>query len=245
MSFIQHLSLYFGLMSLAVLVGGIVPVFKHWHPHRLPLALSLSAGLMLGSSFVHLIPESIELIGPQASLYVLLGLFFLYFFEKYITVHICETDSCEVHKKIGVSAAIGLFLHSMTDGFALGVGLLVPSPTLGLIVFTAIFFHKTMEAFSLSSILIHAGHSKSKIIFANLLLLAAIPLGALLSYFIVGINNPVFAGAALAFSAGTFLHISLSDLLPEVHRHSNLKNQAFICFVLGLIFMFVLSHFLH
>ncbi|MBF0493085.1 MAG: ZIP family metal transporter [Deltaproteobacteria bacterium] len=243
MTFIQPLFFYFTLMSAAVLAGGILPVFRHWHPSRLPLALSLSAGLMLGSSFIHLIPEAFELIGAKASTFVLLGLFFLYFFEKYITVHICETDSCEVHKPLGISAVIGLFLHSLTDGFALGVGLLVPK--LGIVVFAAIFFHKTMEAFSLSSILIHAAHSKSNIILANLLLLAAIPLGALLSYYFVGFNNPNLGGAALAFSAGTFLHISLSDLLPEVHRYSTLKNQAFICFMLGLVAMFVLGRFLH
>jgi len=242
-NFLGPFSIYFGLMTLAVLVGGILPLFKHWHPHRLPLALALSAGLMLGSSFIHLVPESIELIGPKAAPFMLLGLFFLYFFERYITVHICETDHCEVHKRLDVSAFIGLFLHSMTDGFALGVGLLLPK--LGLVVFLAIFFHKTMEAFSLSSILIHASHSKGKIIAANILLLLAIPVGALLSFFLVGKNNPYFGGAALAFSAGTFLHISLSDLLPEVHRHSNLKNQAFICFVIGLIGMFFLNRFIH
>ncbi|MBL7684665.1 MAG: ZIP family metal transporter, partial [Deltaproteobacteria bacterium] len=175
--------------------------------------------------------------------YVLLGMLFLYTFEKFITVHICETDHCEVHKKLGISAFIGLFLHALTDGIALGVGLLLPK--LGLIVFIAIFFHKTMEAFALTSVLMHAHQPKSKIFLANGLLLAAIPLGASLPLLSFGTNNNHMAGIALAFSAGTFLHVSLSDLLPEVHRHSKLKNPAFVCFILGLLVMFLLERYAH
>ncbi|MFO1518762.1 MAG: ZIP family metal transporter [bacterium] len=222
-----------------------MPLTHRWEGAKVPLLLSLAAGLMLGSSFFHLIPESFDLIGPHASFYVLLGLLFLYFFEKFITVHICEIETdahCEVHKKLGVSAFIGLFLHALTDGVALGVGLLIPK--LGLVVFLAIFFHKAMEAFSLTSILLHEHKSKGRILLANFALLMAIPLGALLSFLFVGGNNPRMAGIALAFSAGTFLHVSLSDLLPEVHRHSNLKNKAFAFFVLGLGLMFALERYL-
>ena len=205
---------------------------------QIPIFLSLSAGLMLGSSFIHLIPESFVLIGSHASFYVLAGLFFLYFFERFITVHICETDHCEVHKKLGISAFVGLFLHSLTDGIALGVGSLIPH--VGWVVFVAIFFHKAMETFSLTSVLLHAHKSFGQILVANAILLLAIPLGALLSVFWVGAGNPQLAGMALAFSAGTFLHVSLSDLLPEVHRHSNLRIRAFLFFCIGAcLYVFV------
>jgi zinc transporter ZupT len=245
MSFVGQISLYSGCMLAAVFLGGVLPIFKKWDKAGIPLLLSLSAGLMLGTSFLHLMPESFELVGPKASFYVLAGLLFLYAFEKFITVHICEieTDHCEVHKKLGMSAFIGLFLHALTDGVALGAGLLVPK--LGFIVFLAIFFHKSMEAFSLTSILLHDHKPKGEIVLANAALLMAIPIGACFSFWIVGGNNPYGSGIALAFSAGTFLHVSLSDLLPEVHRHSNLKNQAFAFFTLGLLLMFFLEKYLH
>ena len=244
MSFAGQIGLYSAFMLGAVVIGGILPLFRRWEKAGIPLLLSLSAGLMLGTSFLHLMPESFELIGGKASVYVLAGLLFLYAFEKFITVHICEieTEHCEVHKKLGLSAFIGLFLHALTDGIALGVGLLVPK--LGVIVFLAIFFHKSMEAFSLTSILLHEHKSKGEIILANGALLAAIPIGAFCSFWAVGGNNPQWAGIALAFSAGTFLHVSLSDLLPEVHRHSSLKNQAFAFFSLGLLLMFLLERYL-
>ena len=245
MSLAGQISLYSAFMLGAVFLGGVLPLFRRWDKAGIPLLLSLSAGLMLGTSFLHLMPESFELIGAQASFYVLAGLLFLYAFEKFITVHICEIESehCEVHKKLGMSAFIGLFLHALTDGVALGVGLLIPR--LGFIVFLAIFFHKAMEAFSLTSILLHENKSRGQIILANGALLAAIPIGASLSFWWVGGNNPQLSGIALAFSAGTFLHVSLSDLLPEVHRHSSLKNQAFAFFTFGLLLMFLLEKYLH
>jgi len=198
---------------------------------------------MLGSAFMHLIPESISFIGVKAAPYVLCGLLFLYFFEKFITVHLCETDSsCEVHKQLGLSAFIGLFLHSFTDGIALGVSLTIPN--LGIIVFIAIFLHKAMEAFSLTCILQHEHKSRIHMVLSNIALLMAVPVGAFISYVWLSSNNPQWAGIALAFSAGTFLHVSLSDLLPEVHRHSALKNQAILFFILGLVCMVGLAHYL-
>lgn len=243
MSFVTSLFIYFFLLLAAVFAGGIIPALRHWNPKRVPLFLSLSAGLMLGSAFFHLIPESIELIGIQSGPWVLAGLLFLYFFEKFITVHICETDSsCEVHKKLGLSAFIGLFLHSLTDGVALGVSLTIPK--LGFVVFAAIFLHKSMEAFSLSSVLLHENKTKTLMFLANLALLMAVPLGAGLSFMWLNMYGTKLAGIALAFSAGTFLHISLSDLLPEVHRHSSLKNKAIIFFIVGLVCMFIFAQYL-
>lgn len=234
--------IYFLLIMGAVAFGGVLPYWKRLNSTPLPLFLSLSAGLMLGSSFIHLIPESFALIGSKASFYVLSGLLFLYLFEKFITVHICEANECEVHH-LGISAFIGLFLHGITDGVALGVGLL--SPKLGLVVFIAIFAHKALEAFSLTSILLHERKAKSKVILANAALLCSMPVGATLTFLLIS-QGGVFtitenAGVALAFSAGTFLHISLSDLLPEVHKHSNLRNRSVFFFILGLSIMTILA----
>ncbi len=241
-AYLIHLLLYFSLVCGASILGGIVPACFSWNPNRVPLFLSLSAGLMLGSCFIHLLPEAFEMVGDSAGVSVLLGLFFLYFIERFVTVHVCEADTCEVHK-IGLAAVMGLCIHSLTDGVALGVGLSVPK--MGLTIFLAIIIHKAMEAFSLTSILLHLKKSRSYILWANAALLLAIPLGALLSYAMIGQENLHLAGMAIGFSAGTFLHISLSDLLPAVHKHSNLKNRAFLFFVSGLILMFLLEKYLH
>ena len=47
-------------------------------------------------------------------------------------------------------------------------------------------------------------------------------------------GNGLYVGAALAFSAGVFLCISLSDLLPEVHFHSHDRLKMTVVLLLGV-----------
>jgi len=238
--FWKSLALYTSLIALAIFTGGIVPTFKHWHQHRLPVLLSLGAGIMLGSGFFHLMPEAYEILGKSVGMYILLGFLFLYFIEKFITVHICEVLDCEVHH-LGVAAFVGIAIHTLSNGIALGSGLLVPG--LGVVVFLAVVAHKAPEAFSLTSVLMHSSLSRSKIIFVHLFTLSMIPLGAILAYYVVGTQNNALIGKALAFSTGTFLHISLSDLLPEVHKHSHSKYLSFAAFLFGLALMWFLGNY--
>jgi zinc and cadmium transporter len=70
----------------------------------------------------------------------------------------------------------------------------------------------------------------------NALFALAIPLGVLLFYFGLmseagdpnAASRQLWVAYALAFSAGTFLCISLSDLLPELqfHQHDRVKLSA-------------------
>lgn len=239
--FFQNLGIYSGFMALAVFLGGIVPLFRQWNRQRLPLILSFSAGLLLGSAFFHLIPEGFAATGASLGFWVLGGFLFLYFVEHFITVHICEGIDCEVHK-LGISTFIGIALHSLIDGIALGSGLLVPG--LGFVVFMAIVGHKAPEVFSLTTVLLHGPMSKGKIALINLFIWAMIPAGAILAYSLLRNQPPLWIGKALGFSAGTFLHISLSDLLPEVHRQGISKALAFLLLLAGLLLMWLLEYHL-
>ncbi|MFO1462704.1 MAG: ZIP family metal transporter [bacterium] len=236
--FWKNLGLYTAVISVAILIGGLIPLLKHWHRDRLPVILSFAAGIMLGSSFFHLMPEAYEILGKDVGLYVLAGFLFLYFIEKFITVHICEAFDCEIHH-LGIAAFIGLAIHTLTNGVALGSGLMVPG--LGFAVFLAITAHKCPEAFTLTSVLLHSGTRRGTILLVQGLVLAMIPLGAILAYGLIGPQHTVWIGRAIAFSAGTFLHISLSDLLPEVHKHSHVKHWTFLGLVAGLGLMAFLA----
>jgi zinc and cadmium transporter len=225
------------MISAAVVAGGIIPVFLTWTKKYIHYLLAFSAGLMLGATLIHLFPEAVEVLGGRASFWVLAGFVFLYIFQKFLTVHICEMLECEVHK-LGISAGIGICAHSLTDGVALGSGLLVGGTgKLGLVVFLIIFFHKLPEAFALTCVLVQEAHSRSRIVFFNLLLILTVPLGAALVY-LFGAIHPEVTGAALAFSAGTFLHISLSDLLPHVHEHAERQVPIVVSFLVGLAAMY-------
>lgn len=241
-AFLSHLGLYSGVLSASVIAGGILPVFFEWTRRHLPVFLSCSAGIMLGTTLLHLVPESFELIGKESSYWVLWGFLFLYIFERFVTVHICEALECEVHT-MGVAAVVGISAHALTDGIALGSGLMVSG--LGMVVLVAIFFHKLPEAFALTSILLNETKGRFRIVLFNLLLICMVPLGGLLVYGLIGPGDSRITGIALAFSAGTFLHISISDLLPEIHKYSERRYSLFAAFFFGLILMFLLGRFFH
>ncbi len=244
-NFSSQLFTYTAMISVAIILGGFLPVWVERIRRHLHVILSFSAGLMLSATLLHLIPESFELLhgagGLGAAPAVLAGFVFLYLIEKVVTVHLCEILECEAHT-LGVSAVIGITAHALTDGIALGSGLMVSQ--LGFIMFIIIFFHKLPEAFALSAILIHEKQSKARIIFFNALLVAMVPLGAILvkslSHFVEPSGQTV-AGYALAFSAGTFLHISLSDLLPHVHEHAEKQTPILVSFLTGVLLMYAVE----
>ncbi|HCU25390.1 MAG TPA: zinc ABC transporter permease [Deltaproteobacteria bacterium] len=237
-TFLDQLTLYSAIIAAAIFIGGVVPLFKHWHTQRLPTILSLAAGIMLGSAFFDLMPEAYEILGKGVGVYVLAGFLFLYFIEKFITVHICEAFDCEIHH-IGIAAFIGLAIHTLINGVALGSGMMVPG--LGLAVFLPVAAHKGPEAFTLTSVLLHTGVRRHRILLIHLCILAMIPIGAGLAYRLIQPAHALWIGRAVAFSAGTFLHIAVSDLLPEVHKHSQVKHWSFLSFIAGLLLMWELS----
>ena len=140
--------------------------------------------------------------------------------------------------------ALGLALHTLIDGVALGAAMQAgasgnaPLGLVGLGVFAAIFLHKPLDSMSITSLMIAGGWNARSRLLVNLAFSVMCPLGALL--FFAGIEYiPVDAnwlvGITLAFSAGVFICISLSDLLPEVQFHSHDRARLTIALLAGVV----------
>jgi zinc and cadmium transporter len=251
--FYNELLLYSSAIAVAVAIGGLLPLRFQWTRRHMPALLSFSAGIMMGAAFFHLLPESYILadesltelgarhawLQPSAiGVWIMVGFLFLYVIERFVTVHVCEALDCEVHS-VGVSAFIGLAIHALTEGVALGSGLLAAD--LGKVVFLSIIMHKIPAALALSSILLHEKYQTKTILGLQFLFFMMVPLGAFMVNGLYLQGGSVFLGAAIAFSMGTFLHISLSDLLPEVHRSTYRKSLAFAAFLIGIALMFLME----
>jgi len=221
---------------LFAIIGGIIPLFYASKPGRLRHFLGFSAGVLLGAAFFHLLPESMEKIGSLSSYTLLAGLLTLFILEKFVAIHACEILDCESHT-MGAAAFVGFSVHNLIDGIALGVSWSVPS--LAPAVVFAISAHKVPSSMALSSILIAEKYSPKTVIVLTLIFAAMIPIGAVLASFFVGIGSPSLLGFALAFSAGTFLHIAISDVLPEVHRADGLRYPTLVALIIGLGSMLV------
>jgi zinc and cadmium transporter len=138
-------------------------------------------------------------------------------------------------------AAIGMTFHSLIDGIALAASVQAePNAGVwakGLGAFLVILFHKPFDAMAISTLMAAGGKSRYACHLVNGLFALAIPLGAALFYFGAGqFAHQQFLGATLAFTAGTFLCISTSDLLPEIqfHTHDRLKLSFALLAGLGM-----------
>lgn len=232
------------LIAAASLLGGMLPNFIKLRHRETQMVLSLVAGVMLGVALLHLLPHSFQLLGDtkQSLQAALIGLLFMFFLMRMFHFHIHDTPDHEHHDcdhhdhemeirrtDIGwVGLAFGFAIHTILDGITLaskvGASHEEASWTLGLGTFLAILLHKPLDAWAIGSLMAAKGWDRKKRSMVNILFALMCPLGAILFYYGVSSfadSRDFIFGISLAFSAGIFLCVSLSDLLPEVHFHSH------------------------
>lgn len=138
----------------------------------------------------------------------------------------------------------GLAIHTLLDGMALGASLqsdLSHNHLLwpGLGTYLAIVLHKPLDAVTISSLMMREQVSFRTRSFWIIGYCLICPIGAIL--FLSGIQQlgeiqQQILGMVLAFSAGIFICIALSDLLPEIefHSHDRVKLTALVLAGIGL-----------
>ena len=224
------------LVAAMALAGGLLPLLRKWGERSIYLLFGFSAGVLLGAALLDLVPEAFASIGAKAGIYVLAGLVFLFLVEKFVMVHACATLRCEYHP-LGLLALVGLSLHNLTDGLALGAGAMVPALTFT--VFFAIFIHNGPTGIAFTGLLMSHQYPRRAIILRSLICFLMIPIGAVVSFMVLRAFPGQLLGIALAFSGGTFLYISLSDLLPEIHSHFQGRSRSLLGMVAGLFIIWL------
>ncbi len=237
---------------------------------RTQVVMSFVSGLMLGVAFYHLLPHSIAWVGGPAAadvsawwlmigLIVMLVLLRMFHFHQHDFSedehnlecdHHHHADKPLSHRLSWVGIALGLGLHTIIDGVALGAVIQGESSAgavsglLGVGVFLAILLHKPLDAMSITAVMSAGGWSASSRTLANIGFALMCPLGALLFFFGVDYlssGREYAVGAALAFSAGAFICIALSDLLPEVQFHSHDRLKLTVAFLLGIVLAYAIG----
>ena len=225
------LAIYLPTVVFISLVGGFLPLMRALSQRALALLLSFSAGVLLGAVFFHMLPEIGKVLGENIGLPVLAGFLLIFVMERFVFVHACEEHDCDIHQ-MGIPAFLGISLHSLLDGIALGAGLIMPQ--LGPAVLLAVIIHKMPDSMSISSILLSAGWERQKIGKLNLLFSLTTPIGALLAFFSFRVLSPENVAVAIGLSAGTFLAIATADILPHVHRIEQRNPMTLVFLAVGL-----------
>ena len=203
-------------VSLASLAGGMLLFWKQiWTESFTPILVSFAAGVMLSASFFDLLPEAFESGGADIFTAVFLGIVLFFFLERFV-LWFHHHDSTH-----GASPAVYLILlgdgvHNFIDGVAIAAAFLL-SPGLGLITTLAIAAYEIPQEIADFSVLVHGGLGKLRALVFNLISGLTALLGATLGFFFLG-NLQVILPALLAFTAGMFIYIACSDLIPELHK---------------------------
>lgn len=225
------LGFYLPTVMLVSLLGGFLPLLRELSQRALALMLSFSAGVLLGAVFFHMLPETGRVLVDHIGLPVLAGFLLIFVMERFVFVHACEERECDIHH-MGIPAFLGISLHSLLDGVALGAGLMLPQ--VGPIVLLAVLIHKMPDSISISSILLSAGWARSKVARLSALFSLTTPIGALLAFVFFRSLSEENIAVAIGISAGTFLAIATADILPQVHRIEQRNPLTLVFLVFGL-----------
>jgi zinc and cadmium transporter len=162
-----------------------------------------------------------------------------------------EHDDAPHHDITWSGAAVGMTLHSIVDGVALAASVEHTdgaSWLAGVGTFLVILLHKPFDSLTIGMLMARGNWSLRWRHTVNALFALAIPVGVLVFYFLKDRSSDAAGGAdlfiahALAFSAGTFLCISLSDLLPELQFHQHDRIKLTIALVVGLAVAYAAAH---
>jgi len=222
-------------------LGGAVVVQKEWERRYLRYFVALGAGFMLGTALLEMLPESIQLAGPNAPLLLLGGYFIVHFFDHTVTGHFHfgeETHTEQfVLRRRSYSVLLGLIIHTFFDGIAIASGFLI-SGWLGWIIFLAVILHKVPEGFTASSVMLAGGSTRKMAWLASVALGLATVIGVLtLTVFTRSITD------GLPLAAGVTLYVAASDLIPEVNKEPGVRI-ALVVFV-GVGLFLLLRHWFH
>lgn len=258
-----------GLVVFSLAGGGLPQRMEMTHT-RTQLAMSLVSGLMLGIAFFHLLPHAVLTLGVSNGMntvmgWVALGLVTMLLLLRLLHFHQPDLYSAEDHHEhdhgplpVPVEEAapkwrgvlVGLSFHTIVDGVALGAALLgAPhghaEELLGFGVFLAILLHKPLDAMAITALMKAGGVNAALQRSANVLFALLCPAGAFLFYLYAtqsGSAGALPIAAALAFSAGAFICIALSDLLPEVQFHSHDRGKLTAVFLFGIVLSFLIAN---
>ncbi len=246
------------IVSLISLVGIFSLLLSQKKLNQLLLALvSLSAGTLLGDTFLHLLPGAVEKEGFSlyVSLSALLGVMVFFVIEKFMHMNRCEdakeknceNESCRLAHDphphhLGVMNLVGDGVHNFVDGLIIAGSYLVSVPV-GIATTIAVVMHEVPQELADFGVLLYAGFTRRKALLFNFISAAAAIVGAIVGLALSS-RIETFVNFILPFAAGGFIYIAGSNLIPELHKECKWKNSIlhFLALIGGIALMFAMTY---
>lgn len=243
-----------GLLSVAIAAALTVGVLSR----VVKSLVSLSAGILLGTALLHVLPEAFEKHAEPQTLFAVLlgGLLFFWLLEKaelYRHVHHHEGDGHDHHHHFdaeqagrgGYSVLIGDGIHNFCDGVIIAAAFLTDT-ALGVATALAIVAHEVPQEAGDYIVLINAGFTRRKALLFNMLSGLAAVAGGVVGYFLVGPFEPLLP-YLLVLAASSFVYIAVADLLPQLQQRLAWRETAaqVLWLAVGLGLALAVSSLLH
>ncbi|SHN36325.1 ZIP family metal transporter [Rhizobacter sp. OV335] len=221
--------------------------------------VSLSAGVLLGTALLNILPEAFESKASPQSLFMTLlaGLLFFFLLEKaelYRHGHHHEGDEHHHHHGFdkhqagrgGWTVLLGDSIHNFCDGIIIAAAFLTDT-RLGMFTALAIIAHEIPQEVGDYIVLLNAGLSRRKALLYNAMSGMAAVVGGVVGYVVVGPWEALFP-YLLVVASSSFIYVAVADLIPQLQHRLSAKDTAAQLAWLGVglaIVIFVASHAHH
>jgi zinc and cadmium transporter len=238
-----------GLLSVVIAASLTAAVLGRVVHHL----VSLSAGVLLGTALLDVLPEAFESkASPQLLFGTLLGgLLFFFLLEKaelYRHSHHHEGDEHHHHHGFdqqqagrgGWSVIMGDSIHNFCDGIIIAAAFLADT-RLGVVTSLAIIAHEIPQEVGDYIVLLNAGFSRGRALFYNAVSGGAAVVGGVIGYFIVGPWEALFP-YLLVVASSSFIYVAVADLIPQLqHRLTLRETVAQLAWLAGGLLIVVIA----
>ena len=232
------LAILFGAVSMGVnVLGGALAVRASRSSQGMAYTVAAGAGFMLAVALMEMLPAGMAAT-PHAPVYALAGYGLIHACEHVLVPHFHFGEEVHPEAMIGTTASVaafaGLMVHSFIDGLSIAGGVASGS-SMGLLIFLGVAIHSVPAGFTMGSVVLASGRGGRTALVASLLIGAAILAGSC-SVYIIGEGNASVIGALLSLSAGSFLYIAATDLIPLVNAMERRRTTWALLGGVGLFF---------
>lgn len=214
-------SLAGGAVSLLLAATVAYSLLSGWVPRM----VSYSVGILLGVTFLDLLPEAFEKSANAQTLFgvVLAGLLAFFLLEKAaLWRHSHERGDHGSRKASGMLVLAGDAFHNFVDGVLIAAAFLADF-RLGLTTTLAVMVHEIPQEVGDFMVLLHAGYSRARALWLNLTVSLSSVAGAVLGYFVLEYAQSLLQ-YALVLAAACFIYLAVADLIPHLHRQNRMRD---------------------
>ncbi|MFZ9708654.1 MAG: ZIP family metal transporter [Steroidobacteraceae bacterium] len=221
-----------GLVS-ALLAGTLLGLPQGRLDRLMPHLVSLATGALLATALLALIPHAMAGAGPfrmhQVGIALLAGIALFFVLEKFLLWRHCHTEAVESahahaghrHDASGWLVTVGDGLHNLLDGVLIAAAFLTDIH-LGIVTTLAIMAHEIPQEIGNVVVMLNAGFSRRRALAVNLLSSLTAVLGGLIGWFALR-EAMALLPYALAVAAASLLYVAVADLIPGLHKRTDLR----------------------